>query len=70
MTKYRTGTVTRNTQHMIIVILSDKVVKMKNLLLCLDRYLFSVVTGNRYLPRGSEENVLSTTITENVIMSR
>ena len=26
---------------------------------------FSVVIGNRYLPRGSKENVLSTTITGN-----
>ena len=36
----------------------------------LNRYLFSVVNGNRYLPRGSKENVLSITITENVTMPR
>ena len=29
-----------------------------------------MVNGNRYLPRGSKENVLSITITENVTMSR
>ena len=40
------------------------------LLLCLDMYLFSVVSGYRYLPRGSKENVLSITITRNVTMSR
>ena len=39
-------------------------------LLCLNRYLFSVVNGNRNLPRCSKENVLSITITENVTMSR
>ena len=66
--------VTRNTPHLVIVIFSDEVVKMKLerslkpsskmkfLLLCLDRYLVSMVSCNRYLPRGSKENVLSTTI--------
>ena len=44
--------------------------KMNFLLLCLDRYLFILVTGNRYLCRGSVENVLSITITGNVTMSR
>ena len=43
-------------------IFSDEGVKMNFLLLFLDRYLFSVVIGNRYLPRGSKENVLSTTV--------
>ena len=43
---------------------------MKFLLLCLDRYLFSVVSANRCLPRGSKENVLSTTFTRNITMSR
>ena len=42
----------------------------KFLLLCLDRYLFSVVSDNRYLPRFSRENVLSITITGDVTMSR
>ena len=55
---------------LVIVIFSDARVKMKCLLLCLDRYLFSVVSGNRHLPRGSKENVLSTAITKNVTMSR
>ena len=58
--------VTRNAPHLVIVIFSDEVVKME----FLDRYLFSVVIENRYLPRGSKENVLSITITQNVTMSR
>ena len=49
---------------------SDELVKMKFLLTCLDRYLFSVVISNRYLPRSSKENVLSITINGNVTMSR
>ena len=47
-------------------IFSDEIVKIKFLLVCLDRYLFSMVTGNRYLPIGSKENVLSNTIIANV----
>ena len=74
MTKHKIGMVTRNTPHPIIVVLSDEVVKISFLLICMDRYQFSVVSGNRsidtYLPRGSKENVLSTTITKNVTMSR
>ena len=45
---------------MVIVILSDEVVKIKLLELSLDRYLLSVVSGNRYLLRGSKQNVRST----------
>ena len=54
----------------MIVIFSDDVVEIKFLLLCLDRYVFSVVSGNRYLSRGNNENVLSITITGNVTISR
>ena len=39
---------------------------MNFLLLCLDRYLFSVISDNKYLPKGSKENVISTTITGNI----
>ena len=63
MTKNTIGMVTRNISHLVIVIISDEVVKMNILLLHLDRHLFSVVRGNRYLPRDGKENVLSTTIT-------
>ena len=70
MTKNKIGMVTRNISHLVIVIFSDEVVKMNILLICLDRYLFRVVNGNRYLPRDSKENILSTTITGTVTMSR
>ena len=70
MTKYKIGMVARNTPHLVIVVFSDEVVKMKFLLLCLDRYLFSVVIGSKYLPRGSKDNIFPVTITENVTMSR
>ena len=67
---------TRNTPCLVIVIFSDELVKIKFLLqikfllLCLDRYLFSAVIGNRYLPRGSKENVFSIAIIGSVTMSR
>ena len=59
MTKHKIGMVSINTQHLVIVIFSSK-----NENLWIDRYLFRVVSGNRYLPRGRKENILSTTITE------
>ena len=64
--------VTRNTPppNLEIVIFADEVVKIKFLQLFLDGYLFTVVIGNRYLPRGGKENVLYITITGNVTMSR
>ena len=68
--KAQIGMVTRNMPHLVIVIFSDEVVKMKILLQYLDRYLLSVVRDNRYLPRGSKEKVLSITITGSVTMSR
>ena len=70
MTEHKIGMVTRNTPCLVIVIFSDEVVKMRFLQLCLDRYLFSVVNHSRYLPMGCKENVLSTTTTGNIIMSR
>ena len=70
MTKHNIGMVTRNTPNLIIVIISEKAVKLKFCVLCLDRYLFSVVSGNKYLHRGSKENVLSTIISGNVTMCR
>ena len=45
---------------------SDEIVKIKFLLLFLVRYLLCVAHGNRYLPRGSKEDVLSITIAVNV----
>ena len=55
MTKHKIGKVISNTPCLIIVIISDEVVKMIFLLLCLDRYLFNVVSGNRYIPRSSKK---------------
>ena len=69
MKKHKIAMVTKNTLCLVIVIFSDEVVKI-SFLLCLDRYLSSAVCGNRYLPRGSKENVLSIPITGNVTMSR
>ena len=66
--KAQIGMVPRNMPYLVIVIFSDELVKMNFSLLCLDCYLFSVVSGNRYPPRGSKENVLSTTIIGNVTM--
>ena len=60
MTKHKISMVSRNNQHLIIIILSDEVAKIK-FLLCLEKYLFSVV---------SKENVLFSTITRNVTLSR
>ena len=70
MTMYKIRMVTRNTTHLVIVIFSCEVEKMKFLLLCLDRNLFCVVSSNRYLPRGSNETILSVAITVNITISR
>ena len=56
--------------YLVTDIFPDEAGKQNFLLLHLDRYLFSVANGNRYLPRGSEENVLSITIARNVSVSR
>ena len=70
MTKCKIGMVAQNAPCLVIVVFSDEVVKMKCLVIYLDRYLFSVVNGNKYLPRGSKENILSITIAGNVTMAR
>ena len=54
---------------LVIVMFSDVVVKMKFILLCLDWYLFIMVIGNRYSPRGRKK-VFSITIIGTVTMSR
>ena len=48
----------------------DLVVKSNFPLLSVGWYLFRVVTGNRYLPRGSNENTLCITSTGNVSVAR
>ena len=67
MTKHKIGSVTRNTPCLAKIIFSDEVIKIFT---TVDRCLFSVVNGNGYLHRGSKENVLSTTITGNITISR
>ena len=62
--------VTWNILHLTIVAFLDVVVKKNFLLLPVDWYLFRVVTGNRYLTRGSNENALFITSTSNVSVSR
>ena len=57
-----------NIAHLVIFIFSDELVKMYFILICLDRYMYNVVIGNRYLLRGSKENVVSITNSGNVNM--
>ena len=62
--------VTRDILHLTIATFLDVVVKKNFPLLPVDWYVFRVVTGNRYLPRGSNENALFITSTGNVSVSR
>ena len=60
MTKSKSGMVTRDASlFLAIAKFSVEVGKNTFLLLHLYGYLFSVAHGNRYLSRGSKENVLS-----------
>ena len=70
MTKSKTSMVTREILHLTIDTFLDVVVKNNFPLLPVDWYLFRVVSGNRYLPRGSNENTLYITSTGNVSVSR
>ena len=58
--------VARDILHLTIVIFLDVVVKKNFPLLPIDRYLSRVVTGNRYLPSGSNDNALCITSTGNI----
>ena len=70
MAKSKTDMVTRDILHLIIVTFLDVVVKKNFPLLSAGWYLFRVVSGNRYLPRDSDENVLCITSTSYVFVSR
>ena len=72
MTKHNIGMVTSDTSCLVIVILSDEVVIIKFYYYGQVSIKCGVSVGsvNRYLPRGSNENVLSITVTGNVTMSR
>ena len=62
--------VARHIPHLTIVTFLDIVVKKNFSLLLVDWYLFRVVTGNRYLPRGSNEKALFITSSGNVSVNR
>ena len=62
--------VTRDILHLTIVTFLDVVVKKNFPLLPVDWYLFRVVTGNRYLLRGSNKNALFIISTGNVSVGR
>ena len=70
MTKSKTSMVTRDILYLTIVTLLDVVVKSNYPLLSVGWYLFWVVTGNRYLPRGSNENSLCSSVTGSVSVAR
>ena len=62
--------VTRYILHLTIDTFLDVVVKNDFPLLSVGWCLFRVVTGNRYLPRGSNINALYITGTGNVSITR
>ena len=62
--------VTKDILHLTKVTFLDVVVKKNFPLLPIDWYLFQVVTGNRYIPRGSNENSLFINSTGNVSVTR
>ena len=70
VTKSKSCMVTRNTPCLVLVIFRDEIVKIKSPLLPLDRYPFNGMIGDRYLPRGSKESIVSIEITGNEALSR
>ena len=62
--------VTGDILHLTIDIFLDVVVKNDFPLLSVGWYLVRVVTGNRYLPRGSNKNALYITSNSNVSVAR
>ena len=70
MTKSKNCMVTRDILYLRIDTFLDIVVKSNLPLLSVGWYLFRVVSGNRYLPRGSNENTLCIASTDNVSVAR
>ena len=62
--------VTRHILYLTIDTLLDSVVKKNFSLLSVGWYLFTVVSGNRYLPQDSNENTLCITSPGNVYLTR
>ena len=69
MIKCKNSIVTIHTLYLTIDTFLDVVVKKKFPLLSVGWYLFRVVSGDRYLPRGSNENALCITSTGNIFVS-
>ena len=69
MTKSKSSMVTRDILYLTIDTFLEVVVKKTFSLLFVGWYLF-IVIGNRYLPRGSNENKLCITGTGNVFVVR
>ena len=70
MTKSKGIRVTRDILYLIIDTFLDVVVIKNFLLLSVGWYLFRAVSGNRYPPRGSNENTLCIAGTGNVFVTR
>ena len=70
MTKSKSSMVTRDILYLSIDTFLDVVVKKNFPLLSVGWYLVRVVSFNRYLPRGSNENALYITGTGNVFVAR
>ena len=62
--------VTRHILYLTIDTFLDIVVKSNFALLSAVWYLFRVVSGNRYLPKGSYENTLCITSTGNISVAK
>ena len=62
--------VTKDILYLTIDTLLEVVVKRNFSLLSVGRYLLRVVSGKRYLPRGSNEDALYITKTGNVFVAR
>ena len=70
MTKSKSSMVTRDILFLIRDTYLVVVVKKDFTLLSVGWYLIKVVSTNRYLPRGSNENKLCITSTGNVFVTR
>ena len=70
LAKSKSSMVTRDSPYLITDIFLQAVVKKKFPLLSLVRDLFKVVSGNRYVTRGSNGNILSITLTGNESVAR
>ena len=62
--------VTRDIPYLTIDKFLELMVKKNFPLLLVSWYLFRVVSGNRHLPRDSNENALCITIIDNVFVAR